>query len=424
MGCINSHSQSEKVFYRVTDSRFGEGKLEINSDELIFHKRGCSPIVWSLKHLRRYGVDPDTEIFSFEAGRRCTTGEGIYAFKCPQANDVFEELRDHIEGIATSNSVEDILQSNNFPSSPDHLDESLHTLRPRKPPTQPSQIDGESDYLEPQPSVQTTTLMHPRAFQIRMMSVTGNMSPDIESSDSLHSIPEFSEQISESPLALAHDNNNSHDLEKDNIMLSPGTAGLYINVSTILSPNINKSITTTPKSVKSIFFDETIPRNYVNVDIPDSKSDFIQQQPNEEDPILSATTIEISDENATTMNYIVLDLGQEKDNTHTMSTSTLTSGCATTTNFNNSTKVISSSTTTPPSHVLTKSLSTGSGISFNSLSGGTTLMSPESPKTEPFSYATIDFQKTIALASSTNNNVGNHTLEGVRKTRHDSYGMK
>lgn len=120
------------------------------------------------------------------------------------------------------------------------------------------------------------------------------------------------------------------------------------------------------------------------------------------------------------MNYIVLDLGQD-----TMSTSTLTSGCATT-NYNNSTKVISSSTTTPPSHVLTKSLSTGSGISFNSLSGGTTLISPESPKTEPFSYATIDFQKTIALASSTlNNNVGLHTtLEGVRKTRHDSYGMK
>lgn len=196
-----------------------------------------------------------------------------------------------------------------------------------------------------------------------------------------------------------------------------------LSLQTILSPNINKSITTTPKSCKSIFFDETIPRNYVNVDIPDSKSDFIQQQqPTEDDPILSATTIEISDENARTINYIVLDLGQ--DNTHTMSTTTLTSGCATT-NYNNSTKVISSSTTTPPSHVLTKSLSTGSGISFNSLSGGTTLISPESPKTEPFNYATIDFQKTSALASSTmNNNVGHHTLEGVRKTRHDSYGMK
>lgn len=198
----------------------------------------------------------------------------------------------------------------------------------------------------------------------------------------------------------------------------------FFSFQTILSPTISKSITTTPKSCKSIFFDETIPRNYVNVDIPDSKSDFIEEHPTDEDPILSATTIEISDENATTMNYIVLDLGQDKENAHTMSTSTLTSGCATT-NYNNSTKVISSSTTTPPSHVLTKSLSTGSGISFNSLIGGTTLTSPESPKTEPFSYATIDFQKTIALASSTmNNNIGLHTLEGVRKTRHDSYGMK
>lgn len=227
MGCIHTHNPPNNVLYRVTDSKFGPGKLEINSDELIFHKKGFTPIVWSLKHLRRYGVDPDTEIFSFEAGRRCTTGEGIYAFKCPQANDVFEELRDHIEGIATSNSVEDILQTtSNFPSSPDHLDESLHTLRPRK---HPHQADGEPDYLEPQPSVPTTTLMHPRAFQIRMMSVTGNMSPDIESSDSLHSIPEFSEHISDSP--LAHDNNNSQELEKDNLMLSPGAAGLYINVT-------------------------------------------------------------------------------------------------------------------------------------------------------------------------------------------------
>ena len=34
---------------------------------------------WPLKSLRRYGADDD--VFSFESGRRCPMGEGIFAFK-------------------------------------------------------------------------------------------------------------------------------------------------------------------------------------------------------------------------------------------------------------------------------------------------------------------------------------------------------
>uniref|UniRef100_T1H524 Uncharacterized protein n=1 Tax=Megaselia scalaris TaxID=36166 RepID=T1H524_MEGSC len=58
MGCINTresnrshnHTNPSINIYRVTDSRFGAGKLEINSAELVFHKKGYTPIVWSLKH--------------------------------------------------------------------------------------------------------------------------------------------------------------------------------------------------------------------------------------------------------------------------------------------------------------------------------------------------------------------------------------
>ena len=35
--------------------------------------------MWPLKSLRRYGADED--VFSFESGRRCPMGEGIFAFK-------------------------------------------------------------------------------------------------------------------------------------------------------------------------------------------------------------------------------------------------------------------------------------------------------------------------------------------------------
>lgn len=102
MGCANGKSAAKNVF-KVSESKFGEGKLEINSKEMIFYKKGCEKkddmkIPFSLKHLRRYGVDLETNIFCFEAGRSCVTGEGIYAFKSHHANSLFEILKSYIEG--------------------------------------------------------------------------------------------------------------------------------------------------------------------------------------------------------------------------------------------------------------------------------------------------------------------------------------
>ena len=34
---------------------------------------------WPLRCLRRYGAEAD--VFSFESGRKCETGAGIYAFR-------------------------------------------------------------------------------------------------------------------------------------------------------------------------------------------------------------------------------------------------------------------------------------------------------------------------------------------------------
>lgn len=69
--------------------------MEITITDLILHRKGREPTYWPLKCLRRYGYDSD--MFSFESGRRCTTGEGIYAFRCKRADLLFQRLQDYLQ---------------------------------------------------------------------------------------------------------------------------------------------------------------------------------------------------------------------------------------------------------------------------------------------------------------------------------------
>ena len=71
------------------------GQLEITDFDLILYQRGKSPIKWPLRTLRRYGFD--AEHFSFESGRRCQTGPGIYAFRCRRAEQLFNLLQSRIQ---------------------------------------------------------------------------------------------------------------------------------------------------------------------------------------------------------------------------------------------------------------------------------------------------------------------------------------
>lgn len=116
MGCINStkklsdikfdNGRSENV-YRVRvirllndTSAIRSGFLELTPKELIFSTQGREPIVWSLQHLRRYGINGD--IFSFEAGRRCVTGPGIYVFRCQQAESLYLQFQLHVNAVSPS----------------------------------------------------------------------------------------------------------------------------------------------------------------------------------------------------------------------------------------------------------------------------------------------------------------------------------
>ncbi|XP_037035352.1 fibroblast growth factor receptor substrate 2 [Bradysia coprophila] len=103
MGCINSKKELIDInpnLYRVVNvddegNALWSGQLGITRLELTLYRKGKDPTTWPIKCLRRYGYDAD--LFTFEAGRRCTTGEGIYAFRCRRAESLFQTLQSYIQ---------------------------------------------------------------------------------------------------------------------------------------------------------------------------------------------------------------------------------------------------------------------------------------------------------------------------------------
>lgn len=67
------------------------GLIEVSRAELVLHQKIGDPVRWPLKSLRRYGFDKG--LFSFESGRSCATGPGIYAFKCKNAEQLFNLVK-------------------------------------------------------------------------------------------------------------------------------------------------------------------------------------------------------------------------------------------------------------------------------------------------------------------------------------------
>lgn len=108
MGCYLSknlpHDPNGRIFkvYNVNDlgAEISPGKIEVTDSDLIFYQRGKEPIRWPLRCLRRYGFDD--ELFSFESGRRCPTGSGIYAFKCHRAEELFSLVQEAIQNVGQS----------------------------------------------------------------------------------------------------------------------------------------------------------------------------------------------------------------------------------------------------------------------------------------------------------------------------------
>ena len=84
---------------RGTEINYGD--IEVTNTDIMLHQRDRNPICWPLRSLRRYGFD--SELFSFECGRRCPTGPGIYAFRCAQAEQLFNVLQEAIQMCSSNN---------------------------------------------------------------------------------------------------------------------------------------------------------------------------------------------------------------------------------------------------------------------------------------------------------------------------------
>ncbi|XP_017572718.1 fibroblast growth factor receptor substrate 2b isoform X1 [Pygocentrus nattereri] len=98
---IPDNHQSKFKVVNVDDdgNELGAGIMELTEEELVLRTHKCDAVRWPYLCLRRYGYD--SNLFSFESGRRCQTGQGIFAFKCARAEEIFNMLQD----IMHNNSI-------------------------------------------------------------------------------------------------------------------------------------------------------------------------------------------------------------------------------------------------------------------------------------------------------------------------------
>lgn len=110
MGCVGSkgdvNDKHPNVFrvYHESDNNdeTWSGHIEVTNTDLTLYRKRKPNTQWPLQCLRRYGYENET--FSFEAGRRCKTGEGIYKFRCRRADVLFNLLQDYIQESTYNNN--------------------------------------------------------------------------------------------------------------------------------------------------------------------------------------------------------------------------------------------------------------------------------------------------------------------------------
>ncbi|CAD5115660.1 unnamed protein product [Dimorphilus gyrociliatus] len=105
MGCSNGKPGASDSLFKVYNldqdgTLKHKGRFEVTGDELVLHQKHREKMNWPLRCLRRYGYQ--SNMFSFECGRRSPTGAGIYAFKCKEAERLFNLVQESInsDGLA------------------------------------------------------------------------------------------------------------------------------------------------------------------------------------------------------------------------------------------------------------------------------------------------------------------------------------
>ena len=145
--CISSEKLPDNVFtvrnIHDDNSRYPKGIIEVTSVELIYtDAKSRDRWVWPLKYLRKYGCDGN--IFSFEAGRKCPGGEGLYAFSTKKAAALFQMVARNINvgGLVPDAEMSNALSPQSSgqvnPLSP--ISPGPPTLPPANPPSLPPVI--------------------------------------------------------------------------------------------------------------------------------------------------------------------------------------------------------------------------------------------------------------------------------------------
>ncbi|EAA14022.4 AGAP009930-PA [Anopheles gambiae str. PEST] len=459
MGCINSKKDDKdyhsNIFHVINIDNDGtelwSGKLEVTRVELTLYRKGKEPTKWPLKCLRRYGYNVDQ--FSFEAGRRCTTGEGIYAFRCRRAETLFYTQMQctfvmNRTGMATSQSL-----------SPNG---TIHSNSNQSRSTDTLPLEG--NYLEPTPNrsnVSGTGQPHTitTRFQqgLRLSSVSsGPISPDITSPGSPNSMTNILEVTTLNPLPTSHTSGSVHqgvsNVYQEFPMKDSTMASLHHQhhqlllhqhhvhhpiAAPIVAPLVGGVVRTSmdvppqePAPGTSTLLNSTAGSEVATGMQNAGPNDALICDHSE--PCTPTATAA----NQRKVNYIVLDLDQS-NSSHSISGA---AGSGT-----NGTGILSPTSTVPGGSTNGNTIATSAtngasnfnnnnnnnaAINLNSVAPGAAgagnvtptsvgLLPPESPKKASLGYATIDFNKTVALSNSTTPS-SELDSEGSRKTRHNS----
>ncbi|KAM7354537.1 uncharacterized protein ACRADG_006178 [Cochliomyia hominivorax] len=457
MGCINS--TNKKLYTLKRDDVFNvsvirvqseqsvvlakQGFLEINPQELIFLASEQEPVTWALQHLRRYGLNGN--IISFEAGRRCPTGPGIYTFRCCNAGQFYIKFQRYI------NSMTMVGDRNNSSTHHSHIFERINNHQAHT-----------NHYLEPT-SVQIPALLDGRPIYESSSNDFNNL--DLNLPDSIYSSSVTTEIIHFPPNVPSYSNtspnpqnsssniymeqpvrsNNEHN---NNIMTHENINYFNINNSTVpLKPLLKSaSLDVPPEECAPILATNSIETKlYENIDARTSKSktlqnfcsnisdrcyanvDFLSRldlsQSNQRKPFQVESQTDLQQHtisNGPIVNYIILDLDQPRSPSLCSPKNAFGSGdslAGTGSNIYNLKKDDLISTAAL--------LNSGSSTMPKGTSMSDKLQNNEIESSG--SYTRIDFLKTFALMKSSTNYADfdiDNDQEESRITRHSKFVRK
>ena len=185
--CLGTSKDPDNIF-KVTnindDQRLVQkGVMEVTPTELIYtDSKTKENWRWPLKYLRKYGCDGD--VFSFEAGRKCPGGEGLYAFSARRASLLFDTVAKNInhgnlqpppgelspfpsDAPRPDPSILSFSRRHSSTQSPTHEQPNYANMDPSGRPLVENGAVGLSDSEAPKPDSPPTVYAEPMKFLYR-----------------------------------------------------------------------------------------------------------------------------------------------------------------------------------------------------------------------------------------------------------------